>query len=71
MDDTCEKSCFRCGREIDKYYKDGGQITWSGFVNGNKYAYYNQLTLCEVCHEKLLDTITHFIMAKPEHGKEN
>lgn len=71
MDTTLEESCFRCGRKIDKYFNDCGQITWSGFVNGNAPAYYNQLTLCEDCHEKLLKTINDFIMARVDREEEN
>lgn len=66
-----KKTCFRCGRELDKCYNDGGQITWSGFVNANDGAYYNQVTLCEHCHEELLKNISYFMTTKVDNGEKN
>lgn len=68
---TCNKVCFRCGRKLDQCYSNGGPITWSGFVNASEGAYYNQVTLCEDCHNELLRNISYFITTKVDREEEN
>lgn len=62
MDTTRKKACSRCHREIDEHYTDGGQITWSGFINVEDGPYYHHVILCEHCHEELLKNIHCFLL---------
>ena len=67
--------CFLCGKELAPNFKDSGIFCWSGFLSVDNdhmgYSpYFNQIHLCDKCHETVLNTISEIVETKPSTEAE-